>query len=277
MKLASTVTSIAAATLLAACSSAPVGPVLAVSNGGRPRPASAGAAVALAMAGIGSEARADLEDGLAVFADRAIAKAHPLIVDLDEEPVDAALRRVLAARLPAITAAMNLAGSPWHADGISVELRDACPAAAVRCLPIFGAAPVDALEKRARILSWAFSSAALVRATSPIDDVVGALSTRAAEPDTTIALVLTSHPIDDVAVRAQAKRVGEIVDGSEGLEARWITALSEERAPALPLVLAEDEILIVPRLGVLARLSDFEREVDAQRGAFTWIFRPQSP
>jgi hypothetical protein len=56
----------------------------------------------------------------------------------------------------------------------------------------------------------------------------------------------------------------------------WFAAI--EATPAdwqLPIALAADELLVIPRLSALARLRDFTAEVE-RAGTFDWVVRPSA-
>jgi hypothetical protein len=256
--------------LLAACASSADGPVLAIRIGDGLRAQTAAdlpSAMSLALAGLSANDRAELAEAIEGATDRAIARAHPLIVDLDDEPIGRELRRVLAARLPAVSAASNLVRTSWSSGGLEVELRDSCPPEAVHCMPLH-AEPASALERRARFAAWAIANAAVVQ-TPRVDDAAARLRELASRPSSTIALVLTANlaaddELETSELRRAASRASELVDGDE---ATWLGALASGIAARLPIRLAADEILAVPRMGALARLLDFEDEV-ASAGPF---------
>jgi hypothetical protein len=54
----------------------------------------------------------------------------------------------------------------------------------------------------------------------------------------------------------------------------WLDAVGAARADwELPIALEGDEVLIIPRLSALARLKDFDSEIE-HAGTFEWVARP---
>ena len=57
----------------------------------------------------------------------------------------------------------------------------------------------------------------------------------------------------------------------------WLQALGAAQPTwVLPVALGADEMLVVPRLSALARLTDFVAEIEAA-GSFEWASRPGLP
>jgi hypothetical protein len=182
--------------------------------------------------------------------------------------------------LPALTAAANLAGAPWEAPGISVELRATC--AAAHCVPLHAASagPQDVLSRRARALAWSLTSAAVVRAPAQSRPaLLRALHAAQLRPASTIALVFsapwgTLEPAAFGPLRHQARRALAHLDPSTPARG-WLQALAS--APSeweLPIRLAPDEVLVIPRLSAQARPREFEAELVAA-GASEWTVRPR--
>jgi hypothetical protein len=186
--------------------------------------------------------------------------------------------------LPALTAAANLAGAPWEAPGISVELRATCTAASAvaRCVPLHAASagPEDVLSRRARALAWSLTSAAVVRVPAQSRPaLLRALYAAQLRPASTIALVFsaprgTLEPAAFGPLRHQARRALAHLDPSTPARG-WLEALAS--APSeweLPIRLAPDEVLVVPRLSAQARPREFAAELLAA-GASQWTVRPR--
>jgi hypothetical protein len=246
----------------------------------RGRAALAPAAMALALGGLPSEALPRLREYLAVSADEALRRAAPELLDLDDvAPSDPLCRALL--NLPALTAAANVLGSPWEAPGISVHLGPVCESAAARCVPLF-APPVeagDALSRRGRALAWSLGNAALLRVpASGRAALLHALREAQPQPSGTFAMVFdaTRGKLDEVELdllRGQAHRALADI-AADSPRRPWLTAIEATQADwQLPIVLADDQLLVIPRLSALARLRDFAAEVE-RAGAFDWVVRP---
>jgi hypothetical protein len=276
---------VCAAVLSVGCTDArPEGPVLSIfETAGTPGPGAQPldpAAVSLALAGLEPGALERVRAALAMATDVAVKRANPLLVDLvppASPPTRAALSEVLRAELPAATAASNLMAAPWRAEGLRVELGPACQPGATRCVSAFGAASGDAIERRARGVAWAWSHAAVLRPKEGAPALVQALRARRTQAASTLALVLTAETgeLDGAAMeglRHQASRaLAHAAPGSP--EHFWLDAIS--KAPGhwtSPVALQRGEVLVVPRLGVLARLHDFEAEL-ISAGSFEWRVR----
>ncbi len=231
--------------------------------------------IALALGGLPVEEVTRLREALAASTDTALRHAAPTLFDLAGEN-DAGLtpdplRRAIP-DIPALTAAANVLGAPWHAPGLSVELGPICDVAtSSSCVPLFVPAVEreDALVRRARALAWTLGNARMLRvparARAPL---VRSLRQAQTRPSGTIALVFdaTRGVLDDAKLeplRAQARQALADVASDAPLRP-WLDALAA--APAdwvLPVSLEADEVLVIPRLSALARLKDFRSEVDA--------------
>jgi hypothetical protein len=277
----------------AACSTRPKAvvtrePFLSVferDGGSGPRGAVAPGAVPLALGGLPPGELRRVREHLAESTDGALRRAAPELFDLDWRPGDDArsdpLRRALP-DLPALTAAANLLGSPWEGPGISVRLGPTCEAAASRCVPLFAQAaesPGDSLVRRGRALAWALGNAGRLRASAGSRQaLLRALREAQPRPYGTVAMVFdatrgTLDPAELDLLRREALRSMETL--APGAPQRsWIEAIGAARADwQLPIVLDEDELLVIPRLSALARLEDFASEVE-RAGTFEWIARP---
>jgi hypothetical protein len=230
--------------------------------------------IALALGGLPPEEMTRLRRRLEESGDAAIRRAAPALFDLELDEDDAGpppdpLRQALP-DVPALTAAENLLGAPWHAPGLSVDLGPTCEVAASRCMPLFVRAidPGDDMVRRGRALAWTLTNAAVLQVSPSARDArLRSLRRAQARPSSTIALVFgaTRGALDETELellRDQARRaLGHAAPGAPGR--RWLEALSA--APSdwqLPIALGTDEVLVVPRLGAMARLHDFHSEVD---------------
>jgi len=247
------------------------------------RSALAPAAMALALGGLPSEALPRLREYLAASADEAMRRAAPELLDLDDVAPSDPMRRALP-DLPALTAAANVLGSPWEAPGISVHLGPLCESTAVRCLPLFAptAEAGDALSRRGRALAWSLGNAAVLRVPASARAVLlQALREAQPRPSGTFAMVFdaTRGKLDEVELdllRGQAHRA--LVDiAADSPRRPWLAAIEATQAGwQLPIVLATDQLLVIPRLSALARLRDFTAEIE-RAGTFDWVVRPLPP
>jgi hypothetical protein len=230
--------------------------------------------MALALGGLPPEEMTRLRRRLEESADAAVRHAAPALFDLGLDEGEAGpppdpLRQALP-DVPALTAAENLLGAPWNAPGLSVELGPACEAAASRCMPLFARVMDrgDDVMRRGRALAWTLTNATLLRVSAGAREArLRSLRRSQARPSSTIALVFgaTRGALDETdleLLRDEARRaLAHAAPGAPGK--RWLEALSV--APArwqLPITLGTDEVLVVPRLGAMARLHDFHAEVE---------------
>jgi hypothetical protein len=263
------------------------GPFLSIMERDGPavtRPPIVAASMALALGSLPPEELPRLREHLRDAADAILRRSAPDLFDLEgdgaaakgTDPPPPALPG-----LPALTAATNILGSPWDAPGISVRLGPKCEVGAARCVPLFAAStsPDEALVRRGRALAWALANAALIRAPANARPaLLGALHAARRRPDGTIAMVFgmtegTLEQAELAPLRDQARQSLEQTAAGAPLRA-WLEVLAA--APAswkLPVDLQGDEVLVVPRLGALARLKDFASEVQ-RAGSFEWIAGP---
>ncbi|HTQ07408.1 MAG TPA: hypothetical protein VMI54_26310 [Polyangiaceae bacterium] len=247
----------------------PAGPFLAIEQRTAPLPASSApnaAAVSLAFGALPPETLGRVHRHLAEATTRAVRRALPALF-LDDEPAPSSYADVLP-DIPALTAAANLLGSPWNAEGISVALVPRCAPNASTCIPLFAPEePADALGRRARALAWAFGHAALLRAPGDARArLLEELRRAALRSSGTIALVFDADhgTLDDAelgGLEADARRALAHWPADAPGQA-WLGALAA--APGawrLPFALGPDELFVVPRLSALARLRDFDAEL----------------
>jgi hypothetical protein len=243
--------------------------------------------IALALGGLPSAELPRLRARLAESVDSAVRRAAPTLYDLEGTADDAGpppadpLRGALP-NVPALTAAANVLGAPWVGPGVSVELGPACNPAASRCVPLFGPAadPPDAVVRRGRALAWALANGARLRVpASSRPALLLALRQAAVRPSSTIALVFdasrgTLDATELDLARQQARQAVAFLP-AHATGRPWIEALGAARADwALPIALDADELLVIPRLGALARLQDFRAEIEGA-GTFDWVAGPR--
>jgi len=240
--------------------------------------------IALWLGGLPPGELSRLREHLEESMDAAVRRAASTLYDLDELADDAAapdpLRPALP-DLPAWTAAANVLGAPWDGPGVSVVLGPACQAGASRCVPLFAPAleSGDALVRRGRALVWTLGNAARLRvAASSRTALLRSLRETQTRPSGTIALVFGASrgTLDEAELdllRQQARRALAHV-AQDTPRRSWLDALGAARADwALPIELDADELLVIPRLSALARLHDFDSEIE-RAGKFEWVVRP---
>jgi hypothetical protein len=161
---------------------------------------------------------------------------------------------------------------------VSVELGAACRPEARRCIPLFRERQDEGLERRARGMAWALSGAAVLRAPGRAAELRGVLLEAAAMPDSTIALVFSGSAgaldATQVAALQHASARSLRYVGPDSKERFWLEALADPAAEwRLPIRLDADELLVVPRLGALARVTEFVAEVRSA-GDAEWVVVP---
>jgi hypothetical protein len=238
-------------------------------------------AVALALGGLPPGELPRLREYLAEATDGALRRAAPELFDLEGSPESGPAVDPLHNVLPdltALTAAANALGSPWEAPGISVHLGAACEPAASRCTPLFARTAIEgeALVRRGRALAWALGNAALIRVPATRrDDVLRALHEAQLRPSGTLSMVFgTARGALDASelalLRREARRALERLR-PDAPQRPWLEAIDGAHAEwELPIALDADEVLVVPRLGALARLQDFASEVESA-GTLEWV------
>jgi hypothetical protein len=129
----------------------------------------------------------------------------------------------------------------------------------------------DALVRRGRALAWTLGNAVLLRVTaSSRAALLQSLRSAQTRPSSTIALVFGARggALDEAELeplRDQA-RVALAHLTPEAPQRPWLEAIGA--APAsweLPIAFDAEEVLVIPRLSVLARLHDFHSEVELAR------------
>jgi hypothetical protein len=223
--------------------------------------------VALALGGLPPEELTRLRDWLAHSTDAAARRGAPALFDLGLDEGEAPA--IALPDVPAWTAATNVLGAPWLAPGLSVELGKTCADGASRCLPLFASDvdPDDALARRGRALAWSLGNAALLRTPAASREArLQSLRRAQLRPSSTIALVFGAPrgALDDAELtllRGRARSM--LADLAADAPLRpWLEALGTTPPSwELPISFDADQVLVIPRLSVLARLQDFRSEV----------------
>jgi hypothetical protein len=251
-------------------------------------------ATSCALAALSPMEREALRAALEDLATRIEARVNPLGEDLGDGLPEDELNEAAARFLPTFTAARSLTAGEWAtADGaLVVRAVPECDPGAP-CLRLYDPTARDARasgELRARFLAWPLAAAAIVRASdaAAAARVVDAFRASIARGTSRIALVVGGRDLrgevaEARAIREQARRVLRFARGSRGAGTRALALLAAEPAAgdlAPFLALADDEVLIVPRMGALAEGGAFADEVEARvtaleaREHVVWEARP---
>jgi hypothetical protein len=220
------------------------------------------------------EARAVFAGRLEAVATRLEMLLHPLGVDLDARDPWIHIQHTLSRYLPVITAARWMAAERWILgdSGAAVRLAGSC---AEPHDPDEACVPLD--DPRARIGTGAFALWPLTRAlrirVAPADqdEVVARLRARVLVEGGTIALVLTARDLaaSQTAMHdigRQARRIARALARAGIPQLGFLGAWGGD-VPAGSLRpglrLGPNEVLVVPRMGALARTSAMRREVSS--------------
>jgi hypothetical protein len=270
-------------------------PVLEVSPADRARRDAGGDSAAgarLVLAAASEQRRLELARALETQAAAWRRRRNPLFVPLaDDDAAD--LDRLLAAWLPASTAALALSAGWWQSSDGDLAVRPVARCAAGgRCVQPAVGLGSDPFERRVRFLAWPVGHAIVVRAPSDREAARIAERVRAVEPrDSRVALVLTGADVRAprpspgfTAVTRAASRMTAALQGRRGPAIALVEGVA--RAAGAPgdlpwLKLPAGAILVVPRLGSLAEPAAFVAEVKdriAAAGAkIEWLAAPAPP
>jgi hypothetical protein len=244
---------------------------------GTPTDASPSSGVVLALNAMSDSERSRLADGLENLADQLERSHNPLVEDLDDGDAQHALARLMQERLPMLTAAAALAAGRWvSADGRTVVRATTECALDARCIPL-GSKPGpgdDRMAARARFLAWPLAYAIVVRPPAEkMEGVVDAL--RSSVEGSHVALVLRHEDVQSLRLSAA---LPALADGVARIQ-RWAPddmpakdALRQLSAGSGSedlrwLALPHDTLLVVPRLGAVATIDAFVREVQGRVAA----------
>jgi len=255
-----------------------------------PRDDSAARATACALASLTPLERAALASALDELAKRLEARANPLDMDLDDAPPEAEIESAARYLLPAFTAARSLTSGVWLSeDGFAARAVRRCPDGA-SCVRLYGDDATTPEQRRARFLAWPLASAAILRARDGASAERAANGARASlvRTDTRIALIVSGRDlragsVDWAELRESAQRVLRSSRESAGPGTRALAMLAEPPAHgdlAPFLALADDEVLVVPRMGAIAEPGMLADEVRSrfapfeEREGLIWEQRP---
>jgi hypothetical protein len=258
------------------------GPLLRVGplTPGEPDGVAAWRGLALAMRALPEERRAELGQEASQWLDDMEARHHPLVVDLTEGS-SPPLERIRGWFLPIWNAACALDVRRWRLPSRELEVA----IASTRNVRAFRAwedgADRDSLIVAARFAAWPVTSARLVDARTPeqMARFESALRKRLCDPDSCLALFVDRTSLDRTepcadfdAVRKLAERARRFARAAPSEIDPELRSLLEHLPPVEPpttltswLDLRACEVLVVPRLGALARRAEFDAELRTLR------------
>jgi hypothetical protein len=241
--------------------------------------------LSLAVRALPEKQRVELAEAISEWVADMEAQHHPLVIDLIEEP-SPPLERVRAWFLPVWNAATALDARRWELPGKKFQVsiaRDGDPSkGAARVFRAWESAPErDVLLDGARFAAWPITSARLVDAGTLVGSarLAAALRARLCDPASCIGVFVDRSSLDRLdrcaevdAIRALAERARRLAARSGAdLEPEVKTLLghvpTSEPATTVKdwLDLGKSEVLVVPRLGALARRAAFDDELRSLR------------
>jgi hypothetical protein len=244
--------------------------------------------VVLVLNGMNEALRAHLADSLARLVAAIDKRKNPLFVTLDDSDERASLADLIQRTTPAFTAAAALCAGAWrsHEGDLRVRPVTSC-AAGLRCIDLAKAPGHDDIERRGRFVAWPLGYAIALAASGPrqANDTAGVLR---APGSTQIALVLTGADLHRLRkspaldrLLAYARRVTDAAPAHHSALIDVLGRIADaakvpDELPWLPL--AQDSILVVPRLGALATttsfVSDVRSRLDTSHAHVEWLTSP---
>lgn len=232
-------------------------------------------AASLALSSLAPDEPQRLARVLDEFVRRARARANPLMVDLEDEPPDAAARAWFETRRPTLEAARALASGCWVSadDVLAVAAVARCPTdpVSLRCVAPWRERGRLDLDATSRFMAWPVTHALVLRAETTRDaaTVRSALRERVARGLGDVALVVPEGPadlapMDDLGVSARAALAA--LPHAASAEREVLGPLAEARGDdGLLAWLGRDpaRVVVVPRLAALVAPDRFEAEVRA--------------
>ncbi|HVU04500.1 MAG TPA: hypothetical protein VHE30_22235 [Polyangiaceae bacterium] len=246
----------------------PDGPRLRITNGAAPVRTEALPALWLALASTPPERRAAFLDDLEAAFVSAAARANPLLVDVLDLDPEAVLDEARPWLLPLCTAASSLL-APTHvsADGFAVEVLSPSTTPSPDDVPAWSADDAGP-ARRARFLAWPVARALVVR--GPANGLLGslddALGRSSLDPGGSVALVLSAPALRGNGDPRIATVLRRLSDGASRMHATGdvlrAASIPERGGDLVPwIALAENERLVVPKLGAIAPRARFPDEV----------------
>jgi len=241
----------------------------------------------LALSSLPPKRRGELAEQLEATAASLEARAHPLLVDVVEADPEAMLRSLSPWLLPVLNAAQALMAGRWcSTDGsLCVDVIGEAEARAradqERHVPAWTSAELAPEARQARFLAWpvAYSRQLELQDAARKRRAVTALRARIVAPDSTLALVLDAPLQRRLGAFESAARLRQACQRCVRTSQRSATSANPTRraaesllhglakppsgrAPVDWLRLGDAQILVVPRLSVLARRRAFDAEIE---------------
>ena len=213
-------------------------------------------------------------ENLEELTSRLETKANPLSIDLDQGSPQDLLKKLLGQYLPTLTAARHLAEGTWRHRGWQLSLAARCPRSQdkpnTRCIRLTQQGGARD-ERQFRFSAWSAGQALfLTRTASQPAAGIDAVRSAIGKVGSNVALVLSA---DDLLVKhdplrrrmaASAKRLARLLKRKHLKSFDFLAALADELPTGSKLSsasLARDQVMVIPRMGSLARLSAFRTEV----------------
>ena len=236
-------------------------------------PGAEGRAVQLTIASLTEDRRARVARTIDAATAAAARRDNPFVEDLSD--ARERLEELLGATLPMLNVATHLAHARYETDdGLRVTVGPSCRQAppGARCVRLWDP-PRDPIERRVRLLAWPYAFAIVLSgATGDVPALSRALREEQERPESPIGLVIDLRDLpgggETADLEAAARRSVAKARGP-GEVPRIVRALADQasgdggRALAARLFGARPgEVVVVPRLGALARLDLFTAAVD---------------
>jgi hypothetical protein len=268
-------------------SSSQLGPWLRVEAAAdlEPEGAIAWRGLALALRALPEARRTELVEDVSQWVADAEARSNPFVVDLSDESTPP-LERVRSWFLPIWNAATALDARRWRLPRENLDVaivRDELAGSGPRVFRAWQGEGDSQIE-RARFAAWAVARARLVDcgSTEGRDRLAARLGDRLGDPDSCIGLFVDSRHLDRADRCRPFDSILEMAERSRRLAARAqpgsldpeLKSLLAHVPPGEPISTVKDwldlganEVLVVPRLGALARVAAYEGELKGLRAA----------
>ncbi len=233
-----------------------------------------GNAVWLALAALPVRERGEVVQLLEDLVTALEARATPGLVDLTSEDVRSELEQRFPWLIPMVNAAGALVRERWWRSGVDVRIFRAPASPDERLLQAWSEKHLDELSSRARLAAWAVSWSIWIGLSGPEERerVATRLRNDSLHLDSPIALVLdvgllrrSERPANIAKLVARLKKHKGSFERSQPsdpmLEILLGLADVDDRPLLSWLEMGAEDLLIVPRLGSLARREAFRSEI----------------